>query len=173
MESIFMPTVRAMSAEGRKFSGVIYFGLMLTPDGPKVIEYNARFGDPETQAVLSLLESDLLDIFLAVSAGSLSGLDIKWSSDAACCVVLASGGYPGAYETGFGISGLSDVPDSAFVYHSGTARAPGGGFVTNGGRVLGVTATGTALDGAIRSAYDAAGNIGFKGLHMRRDIGRL
>ncbi|MFR4978836.1 MAG: phosphoribosylamine--glycine ligase, partial [Butyricicoccus sp.] len=151
METIFKPTVAAMAAEGRPFHGVLYFGLMLTPKGPKVIEYNARFGDPETQAVLSRLDSDLYDIFNAVIDGKLDQMEIRWKDDAACCVVLASGGYPKAYEKGKVITGLDTVTD-AFVFHAGTKKQ-GDTIVTSGGRVLGVTATAPTLDEAIQKAY--------------------
>ena len=174
MERIFLPTVRAMNAEGRTFRGCLYFGLMLTKDGPKVIEYNCRFGDPETQVVLPLLETDLLDIMEAVAAGRLSELDIKWSDKSACCVILASGGYPKGYKKGLPISGLDEggqLPDgSAEVFHAGT-RAEDGRYYTNGGRVLGVTATGDTLAQAVERAYAAADEISFEGLHRRADIG--
>ena len=143
METIFKPTVAAMEKEGRPFKGVLYFGLMLTPKGPRVIEYNARFGDPETQAVLSRLDTDLFDIFNAVIDEKLEDIDIKWADNAACCVCMASGGYPKAYEQGKEITGLDDVTDS-FVFHAGTA-VKDGKLVTNGGRVLGVTATAPTL----------------------------
>ena len=174
IERIFLPTVRAMNAEGRTFRGCLYFGLMLTKDGPKVIEYNCRFGDPETQVVLPLLETDLLDIMEAVAAGRLSELDIKWSDKSACCVILASGGYPKGYKKGLPISGLDEggqLPDgSAEVFHAGT-RAEDGRYYTNGGRVLGVTATGDTLAQAVERAYAAADEISFEGLHRRADIG--
>ena len=174
MERIFLPTVRAMNAEGRTFRGCLYFGLMLTKDGPKVIEYNCRFGDPETQVVLPLLETDLLDIMEAVATGRLSELDIKWSDKSACCVILASGGYPKGYKKGLPISGLDEggqLPDgSAEVFHAGT-RAEDGRYYTNGGRVLGVTATGDTLAQAVERAYAAADEISFEGLHRRADIG--
>ena len=174
MERIFLPTVRAMNAEGRTFRGCLYFGLMLTKDGPKVIEYNCRFGDPETQVVLPLLETDLLDIMEAVASGRLSELDIRWSGKSACCVILASGGYPKAYKKGFEISGLDangQLPDhSAEVFHAGT-RAEDGRYYTNGGRVLGVTATGETLAEAVERAYAAADGISFEGMHRRADIG--
>ncbi len=169
METIFKPTVAAMKKEGRPFKGVLYFGLMLTPKGPKVIEYNARFGDPETQAVLSRLETDLFDIFNAVIDEKLSEIDIKWSDDAACCVCMASGGYPKAYEKGKEITGLDDVTDS-FVYHAGTAEKDGK-YVTNGGRVLGVTAKAATLDEAIKKAYKDVEKIHFDKAHYRTDIG--
>ena len=174
MERIFLPTVRAMNAEGRTFRGCLYFGLMLTKDGPKVIEYNCRFGDPETQVVLPLLETDLLDIMEAVATGRLSELDIKWSDKSACCVILASDGYPKGYKKGLPISGLDEggqLPDgSAEVFHAGT-RAEDGRYYTNGGRVLGVTATGETLAQAVERAYAAADEISFEGLHRRADIG--
>ncbi len=169
METIFKPTVSAMAREGRPFQGVLYFGLMLTPKGPRVIEYNARFGDPETQAVLSRLDSDLFDIMNAVIDGRLGEMDIRWKDDAACCVVMASGGYPKAYEKGKEIAGLDRVRDS-FVYHAGTALRDGK-LVTNGGRVLGVTATAPTLEDAIRKAYGDVRRISFEDAHFRNDIG--
>ena len=169
METIFQPTVAAMAKEGRPFKGVLYFGLMLTPKGPKVIEYNARFGDPETQAVLSRLETDLFDIFNAVIDEKLDEIEIHWADNAACCVCMASGGYPKAYEKGKEITGLADVKDS-FVFHAGTA-VRGGTFVTSGGRVLGVTAVAPTLEEAIRKAYADVEKIHFEAAHYRRDIG--
>ena len=172
MKEIFLPTVAALKAEGRPFHGVLYFGLMLTPDGPKVVEYNARFGDPECQAVLSLLETDLLDIMLACRNGTLDQLDIRWKDAAACCLVLASGGYPGSYAKGYPITGLEEAGKSAVVFHAGTARESDGTIVTSGGRVLGVTAVGKDLEEAITGAYAAAGKISFQDMHFRTDIGR-
>lgn len=169
MDTIFRPTVDAMAAEGRPFSGVLYFGLMLTPKGPKVIEYNARFGDPETQAVLSRLDSDLFDIMNAVIDGKLDEMNIQWADNAACCVVMASGGYPLAYEKGKEIHGLADVAESV-VFHAGTAKKDGK-IVTNGGRVLGVTATAPTLDEAIQKAYADVKKISFDKAHYRLDIG--
>ncbi|MCI9482958.1 MAG: phosphoribosylamine--glycine ligase [Clostridiaceae bacterium] len=169
MEKIFQPTVAAMAAEGRRFQGVLYFGLMLTPKGPRVIEYNARFGDPETQAVLSRLDSDLYDIFNAVIDGRLDEMDIRWKDEAACCVVMASGGYPKSYAKGKTITGLDRVQDS-FVYHAGTA-VKDGQTVTNGGRVLGVTATAPTLEEAIQKAYGDVHRISFENAHFRNDIG--
>lgn len=169
METIFQPTVEAMAKEGRPFKGVLYFGLMLTPKGPKVIEYNARFGDPETQAVLSRLDSDLFDIFNAVIDEKLDEMDIQWADNAACCVCMASGGYPKAYEKGKQITGLDDVTDS-FVFHAGT-KVQDGKMLTAGGRVLGVTATAPTLDEAIRKAYADVKKIHFDGAHYRTDIG--
>ncbi len=173
MEQIFLPTVAALKAEGRPFRGVLYFGLMLTPQGPKVVEYNARFGDPECQAVLSLLESDLLDILLACRNGTLDQVDVRWKQQASCCLVLASGGYPLAYQKGYPISGLEQAGETAVVFHAGTRRDEQGRLVTNGGRVLGVTATGADLDAAIDGAYAAAAHISFQDMHFRRDIGRV
>ncbi len=170
MEEIFQPTVAALKAEGRPFHGVIYFGLMLTPDGPRVVEYNARFGDPECQAVLSLLESNLMDIFIACREGTLDKLDIRWKNQAACCLVLASGGYPLDYKKGCPISGLEEAGKSAVVFHAGTAEKDGQ-IVTSGGRVLGVTALGNTLEQAIANAYTAAKPISFQNMHYRTDIG--
>ena len=175
METIFLPTMHAMNAEGRTFKGCLYFGLMLTPDGPKVIEYNCRFGDPETQVVLPLLESDLLKVMTACTEGTLADTEVKFSDGAAACVILASGGYPVAYEKGKPITGLVDgqLPDepNVTVYHSGTAITEDGQLVTNGGRVLGVTATAPGLPRAISIAYEAAEHIHFDKLHKRTDIG--
>jgi len=174
METIFKPTVAAMNAEGRTFKGCLYFGLMLTPDGPKVIEYNCRFGDPETQVVLPLLESDLFTIMQAVTEGRLAEVEVKFSTEHAACVVLASGGYPEHYEKGKPITGLTEgqlLGSGATVYHAGTAQKDGA-LVTAGGRVLGVTARGDTLEAAIESAYAAAKQINFTGMHMRTDIGR-
>lgn len=171
MNSIFFPTIDAMNKEGRTFKGVLYFGLMLTPKGPRVIEYNARFGDPEAQPVLSLLETDLLDIIEAVIDGRLADISVKWRPGAACCVVMASGGYPGGYEKGFEITGLDGVPDDITVFHAGTVMKDGK-YYTNGGRVLGVTAVGETLDAAVKRAYEGVGRICFKDAHYRTDIGR-
>lgn len=170
-EEILQPTLRAMNAEGFTFKGVLYVGLMLTEDGPKVVEYNARFGDPETQAVLLLLDSDLMEIMMAVREQRLSELDIRWKDGAAACIVLASGGYPGKYESGKLISGLDDAAAAgATVYHAGT-KMTDEGYVTAGGRVLGVTALGETLGDAVANAYAAARRIHFDGVHMRTDIG--
>jgi phosphoribosylamine--glycine ligase len=175
MDTIFLPTIRAMQAEGCPFRGCLYFGLMLTPDGPKVIEYNCRFGDPETQVVLPLLESDLLTVMLATTNGTLAETEVRFSRGAAACVILASGGYPVAYEKGKRIHGLRDgqLPDAegVTVYHSGTALTGDGSLVTAGGRVLGVTATASTLPRAVGKAYAAADRIGFEGMHRRNDIG--
>ena len=157
----------------RKFKGVIYFGLIITKDGPKVLEYNARFGDPETQVVLPQLESDLVEIFNAVIDEKLSDIDIKWSNSSAVCVVLASGGYPGKYDTGFEITGLDDAErdSNTVVFHAGT-KHENGKFYTAGGRVLGVTALESTMEKAIEKAYEAVGRIKFSGAHFRKDIGR-
>ena len=174
MKEIFLPTMAAMEAEGCPFKGCLYFGLMLTPDGPKVIEYNCRFGDPETQVVLPLLQSDLLKIMQATTNGTLEETEVKFSDGAAACVILASGGYPVAYEKGKRIEGLTDgqLPGSTdvTVYHSGTAQTEQG-LVTAGGRVLGVTATADTLPEALKKAYAATEKIHFDGLHKRTDIG--
>jgi phosphoribosylamine---glycine ligase len=171
MKTIFLPTMEAMNKAGRMFKGVIYFGLMLTPSGPRVVEYNARFGDPETQPILSLLETDLLDIFEAVVDGRLDQIDIKWRAGTACCIVMASGGYPESYEKGFEISGLESLPKDIVVFHAGTARKDSN-FFTNGGRVLGVTAVADTLDAAVVRAYDGVQYIRFQNAHYRTDIGR-
>lgn len=170
-KEILIPTLNAMNSEGFTFKGVLYVGLMLTKDGPKVVEYNARFGDPETQVVLPLLESDLFAIMRAVREGRLAEMDIRWKKESAACIVLASGGYPEKYESGKLISGLEDAEAAgATVYHAGTKKTDAG-YVTAGGRVLGVTALGDTLADAVHSAYAAAEKIHFEGAHMRRDIG--
>ncbi|MGN1467240.1 MAG: phosphoribosylamine--glycine ligase [Ruminococcus sp.] len=173
MDTIFIPTINAMNKEGRTFKGCLYFGLMITPNGPKVIEYNARFGDPEAQVVLPRLETDLVDICEAVIDEKLSDLDIKWKDGAAACVVIASGGYPVAYEKGKEISGLDEngQVDGAIVYHAGT-KFENGKFLTNGGRVLGVTAVADTLDEALKKAYKAVSKIKFDEMHFRKDIGK-
>ena len=173
MDEIFLPTVAALKAEGRPFKGVIYFGLMLTQQGPKVVEYNARFGDPETQPLLSMLETDLLDIFQACVNGTLNQLEIRWKPGAACCIVLASGGYPVAYQSGYPILGLDNVTQGAVVFHAGTKAGDNGQILTAGGRVLGVTATGDSLEQAISSAYAACTPISFREMHLRTDIGKV
>jgi len=172
MEKIFKPTVAALKNEGREFKGIIYFGLMITKDGPKVIEYNARFGDPETQVVLPRLDSDLFEIFEACVDGKLDGLDIKWKDNAAACVILASGGYPESYEKGFIISGLDKCAEleNVYIYHAGTAFE-NCKFVTNGGRVLGITGVGINLDEAIKKAYKGVELVNFENAHFRKDIG--
>lgn len=173
MEKIFKPTINAMAELGRKFKGVLYFGLMLTKDGPKVLEYNARFGDPETQAVLPRLETDIVDIFDAVIDERLSEIDIKWKNNAAACVVMASGGYPLSYSKGYEISGLDEAEKDAstVVFHAGTSFDKGK-YYTAGGRVLGVTAVDSSLEAAIERAYKGVRKISFKDMHYRTDIGR-
>ena len=170
MEKIFLPTVRAMNAEGRPFKGCLYFGLMLTKDGPKVIEYNCRFGDPETQVVLPLLQSDLLEIMLAVRGGGLTADMVRFSEGAACCVVLASEGYPKHYDTGFEIT-MPEVGRNEEIYVAG-AKAEGGKLLTSGGRVLGAVATAPTLKEAVDGAYALADRIHFANAYMRRDIGK-
>ena len=174
MKEIFLPTMAAMNAEGRTFKGCLYFGLMLTKNGPKVIEYNCRFGDPETQVVLPLLKTDLLTIFQAVRDGRLSEVPVEFSDGAAACVILASGGYPQKYQTGFEIHGLDEMGQApgVTVYHAGT-RLEDGKFYTSGGRVLGVTAVGGDLSEALAKSYAAAEKIVFEGVHYRKDIGKI
>ena len=172
MREIMLPTIRAMQTEGRPFRGCLYFGLMITRDGPKVIEYNCRFGDPETQVVLPLLKSDLLNVMLATTRGTLEETEVEFDSDAACCVVLASGGYPVKYSSGYPIQGLNDLPENVHVYHAGTKRGEQGEILTAGGRVLGVTCTAPTLKDAVKAAYAAAEKIRFTDRHMRRDIGK-
>lgn len=171
MEKIFIPTIEAMNKEGRTFKGCLYFGLMITPKGPKVIEYNCRFGDPETQVVLPRLKTDIMDIFEAINNGTLSQLDIEWSDKACTCVIMASGGYPKSYPKGIEITGLSNGQlDGVTVYHAGTAIKDGK-LVTSGGRVLGVTALGDTLEDALKKSYEAVEKINFDGAHYRKDIG--
>jgi phosphoribosylamine--glycine ligase len=158
-----------MVAEGRSFRGVLYAGLMMTPQGPKTIEFNARFGDPETQVVLPRLKTDLLEIFAAAVHGGLADLPIEWSEEAAVCVIAASAGYPGSYEKGHVINGLSQV-NSAIVFHAGTAVNVEGKTVTNGGRVLGVTALGRDIAAARTKAYEEIAKISFEGKYSRTDI---
>ena len=203
MKTIFRPTIDAMNDSGRKFKGVIYFGLMLTSSGPRVVEYNARFGDPEAQPLLSMLDTDLIDIFEAIVDERLDEIDIKWRDGYSCCVVMASGGYPSSYETGFEITGLDDVPADITVFHAGTIVGIGGAapdgettlsgvtalvseitqrgetapvgntvYLTNGGRVLGVTATGDTLNSACARAYEGVELIAFRNAYCRTDIGR-
>jgi len=174
MEKIFRPTIEAMQKEGRPFKGCLYFGLMLTPNGAKVVEYNCRFGDPEAQVVLPLLKTDLVEIMEAVWEERLDKLDIEWYDGSCACVVMASGGYPQKYETGKPISGLNTQgqPDDgkAYVYHAGT-KLENGTYLTAGGRVLGVTATADTLQGALDKAYSAVSEISFEKAHFRKDIG--
>jgi len=181
-KTIFLPTINALQEENTPFKGCLYFGLMLTKEGPKVIEYNCRFGDPETQAILPLLETDLLDIMEAVTDGKLSNLDIRWknenlqhSCNYSACVVLASGGYPEKYETGLEIKGLNSNGsidnEEAIIYHAGTVKKDGK-FFTAGGRVLGVTASALTLETALENVYKAAEKIQFENMHFRKDIGK-
>ncbi|MDD6881013.1 MAG: phosphoribosylamine--glycine ligase [Firmicutes bacterium] len=167
METIFRPTIEAMNAEGRSFSGCLYFGLMLTPKGPKVIEYNCRFGDPETQVVLPLLESDLLDIMLKIYDGKLDEAEVKFADKSACCVVMASEGYPQSYEKGFEIT----MPADKNIYVAG-AKLDGGKLVNNGGRVLGVTETAETLEEAIKKAYETVKTVKWENAYYRKDIGK-
>ena len=170
MDTIFMPTIKAMNSEGRTFKGCLYFGLMLTEKGPKVIEYNCRFGDPETQVVLPLLESDLFTIMRAVADGCLSDVDVRFSKESACCVVLASEGYPTKYDTGFEISVDDDLAGELFI--AGAKLSPDGKLLTAGGRVLCVTCTAGDLGSAIKNAYDNIKRVHFANAYCRSDIGR-
>ena len=170
METIFRPTMQAMNAENRRFKGCLYFGLMLTKDGPKVIEYNCRFGDPETQVVLPLLDGDLLTIMQAVTKERLADTRVEFKDKHACCVICASNGYPESYEKGFEIT--VDESVEPYVYMAGAKLDPKGTLVTNGGRVLGVTAVANSLEGAIDMAYARASGIRFQGKYMRTDIGK-
>ena len=169
-DTIVVPTMEAMNSEGCPFKGVLYFGLMLTKDGPKVIEYNSRFGDPEAQVVLPLMESDLYEIMEGIIRERLSEVEVKFKDQHAAVIVMASGGYPVKYQKGYEITGLDKVSD-AFVYHAGT-KLEDGKYLTNGGRVLGVTALGDTLQDALNTAYDNVGKIAFKDAHFRTDIGR-
>lgn len=172
MNTIFLPTIEAMNKEGRTFKGCLYFGLMLTPKGPKVIEYNCRFGDPETQVVLPRLKTDIMDIFEAINNETLSDFDIEWDDRACTCVIMASGGYPKSYPKGIEINGLTDGQlDGVTVYHAGTKR-DGDKLVTSGGRVLGVTALGESIEDALAKSYAGVEKIKFDGAHYRKDIGQ-
>ena len=168
MRDIFLPTIRAMKAEGRTFKGCLYFGLMLTPNGPKVIEYNCRFGDPETQVVLPLLESDLLTVMQAATNGTLADTEVKFSDGSACCVIMASEGYPVSYEKGFEITVPEDIAPK--VYYAG-AKAENGKLLTNGGRVLGVTEVRPTLKEAVAASYADVARISFDNAYYRHDIG--
>lgn len=189
-ERILEPTLKGFQEDGLDFKGVLFIGLMLSEDGPKVIEFNNRFGDPETQSVLMRLDSDLLEIFMAVTENRLSDIEIRWKDDRAVCVVLASGGYPGSYEKNKLIKGLDAVDDDVVVFHAGTRFAPmpegskcasceddcdikTGAVVTSGGRVLGVTAVGKTHEEARKKAYENAGRISFEGMQYRNDIGMI
>ena len=171
MDTIFLPTLAAMRVEGCPFQGCLYFGLMLTPDGPKVIEYNCRFGDPETQVVLPLLKTDLLTIMRAVENKTLGDLTVEWQDGAAACVILASGGYPEHYEKGKAISLPAALPENVTLYHAGD-KLEDGKLVTSGGRVLGVTAAAPTLRQALADAYAAADLVDFDGKYLRHDIGQ-
>jgi phosphoribosylamine---glycine ligase len=173
-ERVAEPTVRRMREEGNPLSGILYIGLMLTPSGPSVLEYNLRFGDPETQSVLKRLDSDILDVFEGIARGTLEGIEPVWSHDAAMCVVIASSGYPGSYEKGRAISGLDDAEEvpGVTVFHAGTSIGPAGEIATSGGRVLGVTARASTIAEARDRAYEAVDQIAFEGMMYRRDIGR-
>ena len=171
METIFLPTLAAMRAVGCPFKGCLYFGLMITPNGPKVIEYNCRFGDPETQVVLPLLKTDLLTVMQAVANETLAELQVEWYDKAAACVIIASGGYPGEYAKGKVMTLPKQLPDNAVIYHAGDKLADGK-LVTSGGRVLGVTATASTLAEALKDAYAAAETVEFEGKYMRHDIGQ-
>lgn len=172
MEHIIVPTIEAMACENRKFKGVLYFGLILTAEGPKVLEYNARFGDPEAQVVLPLLKTDIMEIIDAIIDERLDTVNIEWKEGASVCVVLASGGYPGKYRTGLEISGIDEAlkDPSIVVFHAGT-KLESGKYYTSGGRVLGVTAVADSIENAREKAYCAAGKINFEGMQYRRDIG--
>ena len=167
MKKIFIPTIRAMEKEGRTFKGCLYFGLMLTKDGPKVIEYNCRFGDPETQVVLPLLKSDLLEIMLDIADGKLDAKKVEFSDKNACCVVMASNGYPKKYETGFSLT----YPDDILAFVAG-AKIKDNNLVTGGGRVIGVTAVDSTLVGAIEKAYKDVLKVKFENAFYRKDIGQ-
>jgi phosphoribosylamine--glycine ligase len=173
-ERIVMPVLRGVAAEGAPYRGILYPGLMLTKDGPKVLEFNARFGDPETQSYMRLLASDLVEILRACAEGTLGAADVRWHPGAAATVVLASGGYPGSYEKGKPIAGITEAQaqEGIVVFHAGTAEKDGT-LITSGGRVLGVSATGTGLEQALARAYAAIANISFDGMQYRNDIGRF
>lgn len=172
MEKIFIPTIEAMNKEGRTFKGCLYFGLMITPKGPKVIEYNCRFGDPETQVVLPRLKTDIVDIFEAINNETLSELEIEWDERACTCVIMASGGYPKSYPKGLEITGLTDGNlEGVTVYHAGT-KLENGKLLTSGGRVLGVTALGKTIEEALEKSYEGVSKIHFENAHFRKDIGK-
>ena len=171
MDEILQPTLKGFQEDGLDFKGVLFVGLMISKEGPKVIEFNNRFGDPECQAVLSRLDTDLLDVLLAVCENRLSGIDLAWKEERAVCVVMASGGYPGDYEKGKVISGLSDVEPDCKVFHAGTKLNDEGEIVTNGGRVLGVTCLGRTHEEARENAYRNVEKISFEGAQFRREIG--
>ncbi len=172
MDKIYIPTIRALNLENRTFKGILYFGLILTEEGPKVLEYNARFGDPETQVVLPLLNNDLLDVFEAIMDGTLENVRFEWSDDCCVCVIMASGGYPEKYHKGYPVSGIEQAKENSdiMVFHAGTKKE-NDTYYTNGGRVLGVTARGKDFETAREKAYKAVSRIYFKDLHYRKDIG--
>jgi len=167
---VLEPLIRGLARDGIKYRGVIYAGLMITARGTYVLEFNCRFGDPETQAVIPRLRSDLLDVLEAAVSDRLSEVELEWDDRPAACVVLASGGYPGKYETGQAIAGLDLVPPDIMVFHAGTRKSDGGGLVTAGGRVLGITALGNTIGEAVRRAYQGVDRVSFEGMHYRRDI---
>lgn len=171
LEKVMIPAVRGMAAEDRPYRGVLYAGLMMTEQGPQVLEFNARFGDPETQPLLMMLESDLVDVMEALLAGELNKVNLRWYDGACVCVVLASGGYPGPYGKGEVITGLDDLPADVVAFHAGTAYK-GGQVVTAGGRVLGITARAAGIPEAIELAYQGVSRVKFNGMHYRRDIGK-
>jgi len=171
LETIMIPAVRGMAAEDRPYRGVLYAGLMMTEKGPQVLEFNARFGDPETQPLLMMMESDLVDVMEALIAGELNKVDLRWHAGASVCVVLASGGYPGPYGKGEVITGLADLPENVVAFHAGTALK-NGQVVTAGGRVLGITARAGGISEAIELAYRGVSQVKFKGMHYRKDIGK-
>ncbi|HKO60153.1 MAG TPA: phosphoribosylamine--glycine ligase [Pyrinomonadaceae bacterium] len=173
VRDVVEPTLKGAAADGFPFRGILFVGLMLTAAGPKVLEYNVRFGDPETQAILVRLKSDLSRIFQAMVDGTLDALDVEWTDQSSACVVLASAGYPGAYETGVQINGLPQVPPGVQVFHSGTSKDNRGGCLTAGGRVLGITAAADTLNDVLRLCYAATDRISWKGMQYRRDIGRF
>jgi phosphoribosylamine--glycine ligase len=172
MQEIILPTVKGMAEEGRRYQGVLYAGLMITDKGPKVLEFNARFGDPETQVIMARMRSDIVPILQGVATGNLKDAKIEWAKEPAVCIVLASRGYPESVETGKAISGLDKLKGASdvVVYHAATALKDGQ-VVTVGGRVLGVTALGATLEAALQRAYEATGHIAFDGMFFRRDIG--
>jgi phosphoribosylamine--glycine ligase len=171
IDEVLAPTIKGMAAEGNPYRGILYAGLMLTDQGPKVLEFNVRFGDPETQVVLPRLDSDLLAVLEATARGDLTGTEIRWNDEAAVCVVVSSAGYPGAYEKGKEITGLAMAAESrdTIVFHAGTAER-NGRIVTSGGRVLGLTARAKSLEEAILRAYDGVNKVHFEGMYYRRDI---
>jgi phosphoribosylamine--glycine ligase len=175
VREVVEPTLEGAREEGFPFRGVLFIGLMLTQDGPRVLEYNVRFGDPEAQAILVRLQSDLVDVFEAVARRGLRDVDVSWTVESSACVVLAARGYPARPETGARIGGIERAAEreGVQIFHAGTARSEQGEWLTAGGRVLGVTATGSTLDRALDRCYDAVGDIRWDGMHYRRDIGRF